>query len=93
MCSRFFVATDERDPTGLDYMRSQGAVVISDLLTPEDRRIVGWPLLLTDVLSQVEQVIASHGVFFSGHSMSSVAGGIANLRGARGFDPRTSVFD
>jgi hypothetical protein len=74
-------------------MRSQGAVLIEDLITAEERQIVGWPLLLTDVLSQVEQLIASHGVFFSGHSMSSVAGGIANYRGARGFDARTSVFD
>ena len=93
VCFRFFVATDERDPAGLAHMKTQGAVFIGDLLTHEDRRVVGWPLLLTDVLAQVEQVIASHAVFFSGHSMSSFAGGIANLRGARGFHPQTSVFD
>jgi len=90
---KFFVATDERSPEGLDYMRSQGAVLISDLLTPEERRIVGWPLLLTDVLSQLEQLVAAHGAYFSGHAMSSVAGGIANLRGARGLDPRTAIID
>jgi hypothetical protein len=68
-------------------MRSQGAVLIGDLITLEECQIVGWPLLLTHVLLQVEQLIASRGVFFSGHSMSSVAGSITNYWGARGFNP------
>jgi len=90
---KFFVLTDERSPEALDYMRKQGVVLVQDLITEEDRRLVGWPLLFGDVSGQVEQLIASYGVFFSGHTMSSLAGGIANLRAARGFDPQTSVFD
>ena len=85
--------TDERSPKALDHMRKQGAVLIQDLITEEDRQLVGWPLVFGDVSGQVEQLIASYGVFFSGHTMSSLAGGIANLRAARGFDPQTSVFD
>lgn len=87
------MATDERNATALAYLRGNGVVLISDLLTPEDRRIVGWPVLIGDVLAQVEQIVASHGAFFWGFSMSSVAGGIVNMRGARGLDPRTNTID
>ena len=64
-----------------------------DLLTPEDRRLVGWPLLVTDVLAIVEQVIMSHAAYFYAHAMSSVAGGVVNMRGARGIDPRLTLID
>lgn len=90
---RFYLATDERSPEGLEYIRSHGGVLITDLLLPEDRRIVGWPLLFTDVLAELEQSIMAQAAFFYAHAMSSVAGGVVNLRAARGLDPRLTLID
>ena len=90
---KFYLATDERDPEGIKYVREHGAVLISDLLTPEDRRFVGWPLLVTDVLALLEQNVMSHAAYFYAHAMSSVAGGVINLRAAGGMDPRLALID
>ena len=90
---RFYLATDERSPEGLEYVRSHGAVLIHDLLFPEDRRLIGWPLLYTDVLALLEQSIMAHSVYFYAHAMSSVAGGVVNMRAARGLDPRLTLID
>lgn len=68
-------------------------VLISDLLGPKERRVIGWPLLISDVQAQVEQIVASHGAYFWGYRMSSVAGGIVNMRGAMGIDPRTAIIE
>jgi len=89
----FFLATDERSKEGIEWMKEQGAVFISDLLTPEDRRLVGWPLMITDVLALVEQDLAAHAAYFYAHAMSSVAGGAVNMRAARGMDPRSTLID
>ncbi|KAG2144156.1 uncharacterized protein EDB93DRAFT_1241314 [Suillus bovinus] len=90
---RFYIATDERDPTNLTYLRDQGAVLISDLLTIEDRRTFGWSLMLTDVLSVLEQATLAHAAYFYAHAHSSVAGGIVNLRASHGADPRTALLE
>ncbi|KAH7911162.1 hypothetical protein BJ138DRAFT_954313 [Hygrophoropsis aurantiaca] len=90
---RFYIATDERDPGNLAYLESQGGLLVSDLLTKEDRREFGWALMLTDVLSLVEQATLARGAYFYGHAMSSVAGGVVNLRAANGRDPRTAKLD
>ena len=90
---KFYLATDERDPEGIKYIREHGAVLISDLLSPEDRRLVGWPLLVTDVLALLEQNVMSHAAYFYAHAMSSVAGGVINLRAAGGMDPRLALID
>ncbi|KAF9029131.1 hypothetical protein BDZ89DRAFT_950792 [Hymenopellis radicata] len=95
----FFVATDERDPKVLDYFRGEGAVFMDDIMTIADRRAFGevsdvsWALMISDVRALVEQVILSRAAFFYGHAMSSVPGGVLNLRAMRGADPRTSVID
>ena len=89
----FYVATDERDPDGRQVISDAGAVMMADLLTIEDRRAFGWPLMITDVLALVEQALLVHSAFFYGHGMSSLAGVITNLRAARGADPRTMVLD
>lgn len=95
----FFVATDERDPQVLDYFRQEGAVFMDDLLTIDDRRKFGassglsWALMITDVRAVIEQVILSKSAFFYGHAMSSLPGGVMNLRAVRGADPRTSLID
>ncbi|EJU02501.1 hypothetical protein DACRYDRAFT_22122 [Dacryopinax primogenitus] len=86
----FYIATDERDPAALDYIRSQGGVLIMDLLKPEDRNIVGWPLLITDILALAEQHVMARAAFFNGYAASSVAGGVLNLRAVNGWDPRTT---
>jgi hypothetical protein len=90
---RFYIATDERDSGNLTYLRNQGAVLVSDLLTIEDRHKFGWLLIITDVLSILEQATLSHAAYFYAHSMSSVAGGVVNMRAARGADPRTALLD
>ncbi|KAH0834894.1 hypothetical protein J3R83DRAFT_10540 [Lanmaoa asiatica] len=90
---RYYIATDERDPENLKYLRDQGAVLITDLLTKEDHRQFGWPILLTDVLALVEQAIMSRAAYFYAHAASSVAGGVMNLRAGLGRDPRTAFLD
>lgn len=54
---RFYLATDERDPEAIKYLKNNGAILFKDVLSLEDRREFGWPLLLTDVVSLVEQQI------------------------------------
>ncbi|KII86439.1 hypothetical protein PLICRDRAFT_114277 [Plicaturopsis crispa FD-325 SS-3] len=90
---QFYLATDERDPDNLLYLSQNGAVLIQDILTIEDRREFGWPLMLTDVLALVEQAVLVRGHYFYGHAMSSVAGGVSNMRAANGRDPRTELID
>ena len=89
----FFVATDERDPDTRRKIADAGAVFISDLLTMEDRRAFGWPLMITDVVAFVEQEVLVRSSFFYGHCMSSFAGAIVNMRAGRGADPRTMLLD
>ena len=91
--SRFFLATDERDPGNLAYLSDQGAILTSDLLTIEDRRAFGWPLMVTDVLGLVEQAVLAQANYFYAHAMSSFAGGTMNMRGAAGLDPRTAEIN
>ena len=90
---RFYVATDERNPEALKVIRDAGAVLMMDLLTMEDRRDFGWPLIITDVMALVEQAVLFHCAFFYGHAMSSLAGVITNMRAARGADPRTMFLE
>ncbi|KAH9051203.1 hypothetical protein EDB83DRAFT_2543049 [Lactarius deliciosus] len=89
----FFIATDERDPDALRTIAAAGAVFMSDLLTMEDRREFGWPLMITDLMALVEQQLLVHSGFFYGHCMSSFSGAIMNMRGGRGADPRTMLLD
>jgi len=89
----FFAATDERDPHDLEVIRKAGGVFLSDLLTMEDRREYGWPLLLTDVRALVEQGVLAHSAYFYGHTLSSLAGVIINQRAALGADRRTGLLD
>ncbi|KII93203.1 hypothetical protein PLICRDRAFT_100474 [Plicaturopsis crispa FD-325 SS-3] len=90
---KFYCATDERHPEDVKYLVDHGAVLIQDLLTIEDRREVGWPLMISDVLAVVEQNLLARSRYFYGHAMSSVAGGVSNMRAARGMDPRTELID
>jgi hypothetical protein len=54
----FCVATDERSLEGLKaILRNAGAVLVMDLLTMEDRRDFGWPLIIMDVMALVEQAV------------------------------------
>ena len=89
------MATDERDPEVLAVARAKNATLFYDVIesTPELCRLVGWPMLFTDVLALVEQEIMARSAFFSGYALSSVAGGVVNLRTVRGMDPRTMVLD
>jgi hypothetical protein len=89
----FFVATDERDPEVLRKFAAAGAVFMSDLLTMEDRRTYGWPLLFTDLEALFEQELLVHSDYFYGHCMSSFSGVIMNLRAGRGADLRTMLLD
>jgi len=90
---RFYVATDERDPEALKVIADGGAIFLNDLLTIADRRLFGWPLMITDVRAILEQTLMAHSAYFYAHAMSSVAGGIVNMRAAFGADPRTLLID
>lgn len=97
-------------------MRDHSIKLFEDLVTEEDRREFGWPLLYSDVIALVEQnskhssiyflffasghfdsppllVIGQGAGYFYAHALSSVAGGILNIRAATGADPRTSLLD
>ncbi|KAI0275081.1 hypothetical protein BC834DRAFT_965522 [Gloeopeniophorella convolvens] len=89
----FFIATDEREPGALRAIQAGGAVFMADLLTMDDRRAFGWPLMLADVRALVEQAVLVRAAFFYGHGMSSLAGGVLNMRAVRGADPRTALID
>ncbi|KAG9038130.1 hypothetical protein FRB95_002570 [Tulasnella sp. JGI-2019a] len=89
----FFLATDERSPEGLKYIKENGAILIDELITTEDRREFGWGIMLTDVLALVEQSVLARSYYFYAHAMSSVAGGAINLRAVRGADPRAALID
>ncbi|KAK0439464.1 uncharacterized protein EV420DRAFT_1583738 [Desarmillaria tabescens] len=90
----FYVATDERNTTTLEAFQAEGAVFMNDLLTIEERRgELHWLLMLTDFRGVVEQVMLSRAAYFYGHAMSSVVGGVMNLRAVRGADPRTTDVD
>ncbi|KZT58173.1 hypothetical protein CALCODRAFT_540247 [Calocera cornea HHB12733] len=90
----FYLATDDRNASSLSAIRDFGGVMLSDLLTERDREdLVGWPLLFTDVLSQVEQEVMARAAFFFGSRLSSVSGGVLNMRIAQGRDPRTAVVN
>ncbi|KAI0308959.1 hypothetical protein OF83DRAFT_1072749, partial [Amylostereum chailletii] len=89
----FYVATDERDPEALAAIAEHGAIFMPDLLDMDDLREFGWPLMLTDYRAVVEQHLLAHSAFFYAHGMSSVAGGIVNMRAARGADRHTTVLD
>jgi hypothetical protein len=90
---RFYVATDERDPDALRVIKDAGGVFLTELLEMDDRRTFGWPLMLMDVRSLVEQSVLAHSAYFYGHKMSSYTGRIANMRAARGADVRTTHLD
>lgn len=77
---RFYLATDETDPTSLAYFRSRGAVLLSDLLTPADSALLSWPGNYNDVLSVVEQQVLARADYFVGSELSSTTGGAVNLR-------------
>lgn len=89
-----YLATDERDEQAIRYLGENGVKLFNDLVSFDDRREFGWPLLFSDTISLVEQWVIGHGAgYFYGHAMSSVAGGILNQRAAFGFDFRTALFD
>jgi hypothetical protein len=77
----------------VEYIKSHGALLISDLITIEDRREFGWPIMITDVLALVEQALMGKAYYFYAHAMSSVAGGAVNMRAARGADERSTLID
>lgn len=80
MTHRFYLATDETDPTSLAYFRSRGAVLLSDLLSPADSALLSWPGNYNDVLSVVEQQVLARADYFVGSELSSTTGGAVNLR-------------
>lgn len=91
---RIFIATDERNRTALKYIREHGVLLFDDLVTVNDRREFGWPIMLSDVVALVEQATLGIGAgYFYAHALSSVPGGVLNLRAISGMDPRTAVVD
>ncbi|KIM22748.1 hypothetical protein M408DRAFT_28494 [Serendipita vermifera MAFF 305830] len=89
-----YLATDERDNEALRLFKESHIKLFSDLVTMDDRREFGWPLLFSDVIALVEQQVIGLGAgYFYAHAMSSVAGGILNIRAASGCDSRTALLD
>lgn len=92
--SRIYIATDERNSTALNYIKEHGALLFNDLVTAHDRREFGWPIMLSDVVALVEQAVLGSGAsYFYAHALSSVPGGVLNLRAISGMDPRTALLD
>ncbi|BGP37162.1 hypothetical protein JCM10450v2_001068 [Rhodotorula kratochvilovae] len=80
----FYLATDESNATSLAYYRSHGAVLLSDLFTPQDAATLGWTASYSDVLAVVEQQVLARSDFFVGSELSSTSGGAINDRTALG---------
>ncbi|GAA5927596.1 hypothetical protein JCM1841_002349 [Sporobolomyces salmonicolor] len=78
----FYLATDESNATSLALYRSRGAVLLSDLLRPEDLDTLGWPGSYGDVRALVEQQVLARSDFFVGSELSSTTGGAVNVRAA-----------
>ncbi|KAG9079933.1 hypothetical protein FRC06_007300 [Ceratobasidium sp. 370] len=89
----FYIATDEHSSPGISLIHRLGGVLIDDLLTPEDRSACGWEMLYSDLVALVEQIVMSRASYWNAHAMSSLAGGVVNLRAARGADSRTALLD
>lgn len=50
-------------------MKKNGAILIGDLLTAEDRRdLAAWPLIFSDVLGLLEQTLLARSAYFYGAS-------------------------
>ncbi|EIW86739.1 hypothetical protein CONPUDRAFT_78988 [Coniophora puteana RWD-64-598 SS2] len=90
---KFYVATDEQKPDILAYFSDNGAIMISDLLTIEDRREFGWPILFNDILGLVEQATLARASYFYGAAMSSFSGGVINRRAVLGADRNTGICE
>ncbi|KZP17063.1 hypothetical protein FIBSPDRAFT_894478 [Athelia psychrophila] len=81
-----------RSTCNLANLSSHGALP-SALLTPEDYRAFGWPLLFTDVLGVVEQALLAHAHYFYAHARNSFAGGVVNGRAVEGMYACTAIED
>ena len=89
-----YLATDETDPKAIEYLRNSSVILFQDITTIQDRREFGWGLLFTDVVALVEQAIMGIGAgYFYGHALSSVVGGVINMRANMGWDPSTALID
>lgn len=89
-----YLATDETDPAALEYLRNNSVVLFKDITTIQDRREFGWPIVFTDVVALVEQAIMGIGAgYFYGHALSSVVGGVINMRANMGWEPSTALID
>ena len=89
-----YLATDETDPAALEYLRNNSVILFKDITTIQDRREFGWPLMYTDVVALVEQTVMGLGAgYFYGHALSSVVGGVVNMRANAGWDPSTALVD
>jgi len=88
----FFLETDESSPETLQKLKSLGAILIDDLLTPEDRGELGWPVLFGDYLGLLSNLLAARSAYFVGSSGSSLTGVCLNLRMAMGLPARTAVM-
>lgn len=89
----FFLATDDRSPDGLKYIRDHGGIVIGDLITDEDRQHFGWPIFMPDVLALVEHAVLVRSYYFYGQALNGVVGHVVNARTARGADERSYFVD
>ncbi|KAH7930947.1 hypothetical protein BV22DRAFT_1077535 [Leucogyrophana mollusca] len=90
---RFFVATDERDPEKLRFFSDNGAIMIKELMTYEDRHEFGWAILFSDIVGLVEQATLARAAYFYGSAMSSFTGGVINMRAVLGAELGTGLAD
>lgn len=58
-------------------------------MSMEEQRTFGPELMLTDVRALVEQALLARAGYVYAHGMSSLAGGVVNMRAAAGKDVRT----
>lgn len=90
---KFYIATDESDPEKLHYFSENGAIMIHDIVTFEDRHEFGWGFLFSDIIGLVEQATLSRASYFYGTAMSSFTGGVFNMRAVLGAEEITALAD
>ncbi|KZO95342.1 hypothetical protein CALVIDRAFT_482956 [Calocera viscosa TUFC12733] len=93
---KIFLATDALDDGSVRLAHSNGAVLLSDLLTPADRASLGSLgqfMMLRDVQAVLEHELLARAAFYYGHAMSAAGGIILEARARAGVDRRLALID
>ncbi|KDE02813.1 hypothetical protein MVLG_06671 [Microbotryum lychnidis-dioicae p1A1 Lamole] len=76
----YFLATDETDPATLVTYQRRRAVLLKDLLSEIELKILGWRAMFGDLLKLVEQEVMASSDYFIGCRVSRRTGAVLDAR-------------